>query len=92
MDRIFHGELCPIMVSLSVVRVIMMIARILVVEWLCQTMMEQIPVLEYLLPGARDTCGYVLSYLTLNDTAYRGLGSSGVYPVLKIPLGMAAGA
>jgi hypothetical protein len=92
MDRIFHGELRPIMVSLSVVRVIMTIARILVVEWLCQTVMERIAVLEYLLSGARGTCGYVLSYLTLNDTVYRGLGSSGVYPVLKIPLGMAVGA
>jgi hypothetical protein len=54
--------------------------------------MERIPVLEYLLPGARGACGYVLSCLTLNDTAHRGLDSSDIYPVLKIPLGMAAGA
>jgi hypothetical protein len=48
--------------SLSNVGVIMTIMRVPLVELLCQTMMGQIPILEYLLPGARGACGHILSY------------------------------
>jgi hypothetical protein len=40
-------------VSLSNIRVIMAIMHILMVEWLCQETMGCVPVLKYLLSGAR---------------------------------------
>jgi hypothetical protein len=43
---------CPHWVTLSDVRVIMMIMCVLVVELLCQAMMGWVPTLECLLPGA----------------------------------------
>jgi hypothetical protein len=46
-------------VSLSDVSVIIEIMCVPLVELLCQTVMEQIPALEYLLPGAPGPYGYV---------------------------------
>jgi hypothetical protein len=51
-DRIFYGEHRPYRVSLSNVRVIMVIMHVLVVELLCQVVTRRIPVIECLLPGA----------------------------------------
>jgi hypothetical protein len=45
--------------SLSDVSVIIEIMCVPLVELLCQTVMEQIPALEYLLPGAPGPYGHV---------------------------------
>jgi hypothetical protein len=58
-DRIFYGELRPYRMSLSNVKVIMMIMRALVVELLCQTVIGRISGLESLSPhthGRRWIC------------------------------------
>jgi hypothetical protein len=47
----------------------MTIMRVPLVELLCQTVMEWIPALEYLLLGARGACDHVLSYKAVNMTA-----------------------
>jgi hypothetical protein len=54
-------KLTSIRACLSDVIVIMVIMRAPLVEFLYQTVMEWIPTLEYLLPGARGACGHVLS-------------------------------
>jgi hypothetical protein len=51
--RAFMGGLALIGVSLSDVRVIMMIMRVLMVKLLCQVVMGWVPVLECLLPDTR---------------------------------------
>jgi hypothetical protein len=38
------------------------------------------------------TCGYVLSCLELNGAAFRGVGSSGAYPVPENPRAWLPGA
>jgi hypothetical protein len=48
----FYGESHPYQVSLSDVRVIMIIICVLVVELLCQVVMGRISALECLLPDA----------------------------------------
>jgi hypothetical protein len=47
--------------NLSNIKVIMMIMRVPVEELICQVVTGQILVLECLLSGARDACGYILS-------------------------------
>jgi hypothetical protein len=53
-------------VSLSDVRATTVIIRVLVMEFICQTVMGRIPVLECLLSRV-GAYGCVLSCLTLND-------------------------
>jgi hypothetical protein len=72
------------MVSLSDVRVIMSIMQVLMEELLCQAVMGWILVPKCPLLGGRGhLCGYVLSCLALNGTAFRGPGSRGTYSVLE---------
>jgi hypothetical protein len=52
-DQIFYGEVHLYRMSLSDVRVIIVIMRVLIMELLCQTMTGQILALECLLPGMR---------------------------------------
>jgi hypothetical protein len=63
------GKTTFIRMNLSDVRMIMEIIHVLVEELLCQTMTEQIPVVESLLSGVHGACGYVMSYQALNATA-----------------------
>jgi hypothetical protein len=63
-DRILYGEPRSYRASLSDVRVIIAVMCVLMVEMLCQVVMEQIPVLECLLPGTR---GRMWSCLVLCD-------------------------
>jgi hypothetical protein len=60
---------------LSSVRVIMVILRVSLIELICQTVMGLIPTLEYLLPGARGTCGHVLSCQTVNVASSQAPGA-----------------
>jgi hypothetical protein len=53
-DLIFGREPPPYLVSVSDIRVIMVIMRVLMVELLCQVVTGQIPALECLLPSARE--------------------------------------
>jgi hypothetical protein len=55
----------------------MMIMCVIMIELLCQMMMEQISVLEYIFQLHVGACGYVLSCLTLNGLAIRGPRLSG---------------
>jgi hypothetical protein len=71
-DRSFFGEPRPYQASLSDVRVIMVVMRVLVVMWLCQAVMGWIPALERLLPGVHGICGYVSNCLALNGLATQG--------------------
>jgi hypothetical protein len=66
--------------SLSDVKVIMMIIRVLVDELPCQAVMEQILALKYLLSCACDACDYVLSCLVLNAVVIQGPRLSGHSP------------
>jgi hypothetical protein len=75
-DRIFYGEPRPYQVSLSDVKVILAIMRILMVELLCQMVMRQILVLECML----SVLEYVLSCLALNGLAISGPQLSGHLP------------
>jgi hypothetical protein len=52
-DWIIYGDPRPYQMNLSDVRVIMTIMHVLVVEFLCQLVMKQIPALKCLLLGAR---------------------------------------
>jgi hypothetical protein len=68
-------KLTFIMTCLSDVSVIMTIMRVPLVELLCQVITRWIPALEYLLPGAREACGHVLSYQAVNAVAFRDPGA-----------------
>jgi hypothetical protein len=64
----------------------MVTVHVPVVELLCfrrqQEVFQQSSTCYQVRGGA---CGHVLSYHTLNVTAFRGPGSRGAYPVLKSP-------
>jgi hypothetical protein len=62
-DQSFYREPCAYRASLSNVKVIMMIIRVLMVELLCQAVIGQIPTLECKLPG---TGGCLLFHLILS--------------------------
>jgi hypothetical protein len=63
----------------------MSIIRVLIEELLCKAVTAQILVLEFVLSGAHWCLRVVLSCLTLNGTPYRGISSSGTYPLLENP-------
>jgi hypothetical protein len=65
---------------LSYVRVIIMIMRVSLVESLCQMVMGQILVFEYVLSGS---CGHDSSRRAINVTISRDLGVDRVYLLLK---------
>jgi hypothetical protein len=64
MEKLIFTRAC-----LSDVNVIIVIMRVPLVELLCQAAMRWILALDYLLPGARGTCGHVLSYQVVNTAA-----------------------
>jgi hypothetical protein len=63
----------------------MVIMHIPYVELLCQAVMGWIPAVEYLLPGARGTCGHVLPCQAVNIAASRNSTPGKNYPILKAP-------
>jgi hypothetical protein len=60
---------------LSDVRVILVIMRAPLVEFLCQAAMRWIPALEYRLSGVRGACGHALSCQTVNSTTSQDSGA-----------------
>jgi hypothetical protein len=67
------------------VRVIMVIMCVSLIESLCQTAMERIAALEYMLSGCMGSCGQVLSCQETNVAISWGSGAGGAYLVVKTP-------
>jgi hypothetical protein len=85
------GKPTPIGGFLSDVRVIMMIMRILMAMSLCQAALGQVPVLECLLPGARECLWLRPVMPDIKWRCFLRAQLQQLYPVLERPLGVTTG-